>query len=145
LAAVATANATGYPLLTSARGRRAFRRTAKGWRVAVRSLRSSAKGRLASGVATVRLYKENGTALVRGVRGEARANYEATRTSLTNLETTAAIEAGELGMSVGVAAGLAMGAIETAVTEGEALIREIAGQGDGDARELQGLINRVGK
>jgi hypothetical protein len=93
----------------------------------------------------VKLYKENGTALVRGVRGEARGNYEATRTSLTNLETTAAIEAGELGMSVGVAAALAAGAIDAAVTEGETIIREIAGEGDGDARELQGLINRVGK
>lgn len=145
LAAIATAIATGYPLLASARGRRAFRRAAKRWRVAVRGLGSSAKGRLASSGATVRLYRDTGMALVRGVQGEARGNYEATRTSLTALETTAAIEAGELGMSVGVAAGLAIGAIETAVAEGEALIREVAGQGDGDARELQGLINRVGK
>jgi hypothetical protein len=93
----------------------------------------------------VRLFKENGTALVRGVRGEARGNYEATRTSLTDLETTAAIEAAELGQSVVEAASPAAGAIETAATEGEALVREIAGEGDGDARELQGLINRVGK
>ena len=145
LAAIAAAIANGYPQLRSGRGRRAFRRFAKMWRLGVRRMRRRARSQLASGMAGVKLFQGIGKAVVGGARAEARANYQATRTSLTNAETIVAIEAGELGISVGVAAALAAGAIDAAVTEGETIIREIAGEGDGDARELQGLINRVGK
>jgi hypothetical protein len=61
------------------------------------------------------------------------------------VETTAATEAGELRASVGEAATTASGAIDAAVTEAEALIQDVAGEGDRDARELQGLVGRVGK
>ena len=145
LAAIAAAIANGYPQLRSGRGRRAFRRFAKMWRLGVRRMRRRARSQLASGMAGVKLFQGIGKAVVGGARAEARANYQATRTSLTNAETIVAIEAGELGMSVGVAAALTAGAIDAAVTEGETIIREIAGEGDGDARELQGLINRAGK
>jgi hypothetical protein len=145
LAAISTAIANGYPQLRSARGRMAFRQSARMWRVGVRRMRTLARGQLASGKANVKLFQSAGKAVVGGVSAEASANYEATRASLANVETIAAVEAAQLGLSVGEAATVAVGAIDAAAVEGETLIREIAGEGDGDARELQGLITRVGK
>ncbi len=145
MALLTTVRANGYPQLRSGRGRRAFRQNARMWLAFAKPLRTRAMVRFASGMASVKGFETAGNAVVRAVRAEARANYRATRTSLMDLETTAVNEADELRATVGEAAVMATGAVADAVMEGETLIREIAGEGDRDAHELEGLVNRVGK
>ena len=145
IAVITTAMANGSRQLTTGRGRRAFRQYAKLWQMVVRGLRTRAKVRFASSMASVKLFERAGKEAIGASQAEARASYGATRTSLKDLETTAVNEAGGLGTSVGEAAKVATGAIDAAVTEGETLIREVAGEGEGDARELRGLINRSGQ
>ena len=93
----------------------------------------------------MKAFQGAGEKAIGSARAEASANYQATRASLVDLETTAASEASELVKSVADAGAKATEAADAAVTEGEKLIREIAGEGDGDASELQGLISRSGK
>jgi len=143
-ALLATAVANGYGRLRTGRGRRAFRQQATVWRRMVKSLTTSVRRRFVTDFLRVHALYKGGKTAIGAARANARANYGATRRSLTNLETTAGNEASELRASVGAAAAMATGAIDAAVTEGETLIREIAGEGDRDAHQLQELINRAG-
>jgi hypothetical protein len=145
MALIVAAMANGYRQLTTGRGRRVLRQNWKMWLTVIRDLRRRAKSRFTTGKAIVKRFDGAGRAAIGAARAEARANYRATRASLKDLERTAANEASGLGSSVGEAAKIAAGAIDAAVTEGETLIREVAGEGDRDKHELQGLINRTGK
>ena len=141
---IATAISNGSGQLATRLGRRTFFRQAKMSRTAVGDLRRRGRTRIAASASNVKLFDSAAKTAIATARAEARANYAATRTSLMGVETTAIIEADELRTSVGEAAKTATGAINAAVTEGETLIREIAGGGDRDARELQTLVGRAG-
>jgi len=109
----------------------------------VRDLRRSGRSRIAADKARVKSLQAGATIALATARAEAHGAYRATRASLNEVETTAATQAGELRTSVAEAAAAATGAIDGAVTEAESLIQEVAGEGDRDARELQGLIGRA--
>jgi hypothetical protein len=142
---VATAIASGVSGLSSRRAGNAFNQKAMGWLAIVRSLRRSGRSRISEDTMQVTSYEASAMVALAAAQGEARDAYETTHASLTAVETTAATEAGELRASVGEAATTAASGIDAAVTEAEALIQDVAGDGDRDARELQGLVGRVGK
>jgi hypothetical protein len=142
---VATALANGWGRLASRLGRRAFSRQAKNFLAVVRSLRRSGRSRISEDTMHVASFEASAGVALAAAQAEARDAYETTRTSLTAVESTAAAEAGELRTSIGEAAASATGAIDAAVTEAEALIQDVTGEGDRDARELQGLVGQVGK
>ena len=142
---IATAISNGSGRLATRLGRRTFFRQAKMWRTAARDLRRRGKTRIAASTTNVKLFDSAAKTAIATAQAESRADYAATRTSLEGVETTAKSQAAELRTSVGDAAKATTGAIDAAVTEGEALIKEIAGAGDRDAGELQALVGRAGR